>query len=91
MKISRYHLISALQEPLRLPGVQDSAEGADLRVDVQPQVQGEAGQVGPRRGRTPTPDLRINSEGNSTTISHASTVLMTLSTYLKYELECPLG
>ena len=49
-------------QPLRLPGVQDAPEGAHLRVDVQPQVEGEAGQVGARRGRPTPTDIIVYGE-----------------------------
>ena len=68
-----------------MPGVQDSSEGADLRLDLQPEVQGEAGKVGPRGGRPSAPDIivkearqsrkySINAHVNSLTPSHSLTL-----------------
>ena len=46
-----------VEEPLRLPRLQDPAEGPHLRVDVQPQDKGETGKVDPGGSRVVTSDL----------------------------------
>ena len=48
-----------LEEHLRVSGVQDEAARTDLRVDLQPQVQGEAGSVGAGRCGAPPPSINV--------------------------------
>ena len=46
---------SGTSKPLRVPGLQDQAERPHLRLDLQPQDEGEGLEVGPRRsGLAPT-------------------------------------